>query len=124
MIWKDTKYPGYQVSFDGQVRSIDRLNSRGQRIIGKILKQTQNKNTGYYAVTLSLGARGKVRTIDVHRLVAEAFIPNVYDKPQVNHDDLCKANNSVTNLEWVTSVENMQHYHRSVSSLRKLMRSG
>jgi len=112
-MWRDTKYPGYQVSLNGEVRSLDRLNSRGQRIIGKTLKQTLNKNTGYMCVTLSLGARGKVKTIDVHRLVAEAFIPNVYDKPQVNHDDLDKTNNCVTNLEWVTQTENLLHRYRS-----------
>lgn len=62
---------------------------------------------GYAKVTLCLN--GKMKTPQVHRLVAEAFIPNPENKPQVNHKDECKWNNSIGNLEWCTSSYNI-HY--------------
>ena len=52
---------------------------------------------------------GKRKHLKVHRLVAEAFVLNVYEKTQVNHIDGNKYNNTIKNLEWVTSVENKSH---------------
>lgn len=63
----------------------------------------------YKTVCLSLDCKSYVRY--VHRLVAEAFIPNCENKPCVNHIDGDKLNNSVSNLEWVTYKENSQHAH-------------
>ena len=60
---------------------------------------------GYLRVDL-FDADGVRHHKKVHRLVAEAFIPNVFNKPQVNHIDGNNQNNSVTNLEWVTNEEN------------------
>lgn len=63
---------------------------------------------GYLRVDL-YDAKGKRTHLKVHRLVALAFIPNPDDKPQVNHIDGNKQNNSITNLEWVTDMENKHH---------------
>lgn len=62
---------------------------------------------GYLRVDLMNG-KGR-KHFKVHRLVATAFIPNPDGKPQVNHIDGNPANNSVTNLEWVTNAENQEH---------------
>lgn len=60
---------------------------------------------GYLRVDLWDGHGNKTHK-KVHRLVAEAFVPNIYNKPQVNHIDGNNQNNSYTNLEWVTDEEN------------------
>lgn len=62
---------------------------------------------GYLRVDLYNGQERK--HMKVHRLVANAFIPNPENKPQINHIDGNKNNNSVTNLEWVTDAENKSH---------------
>ena len=76
----------------------------------RIMPQTIQR-TGYYAVMLWLGNKSKCAT--VHRLVAEAFIPNPDNLPCINHKDGDKLNNQVTNLEWCTYQENMQHAVRT-----------
>lgn len=64
-------------------------------------------NCGYGRIRFKIYGKFSERLI--HRLVAMAFIPNPNNKPQVNHKDGDKTNNNVSNLEWVTSKENMQH---------------
>lgn len=107
-IWKDIEeFKGkYQISSWGRVRNRD----------GFILKPYVNKK-GYIRISLQQGKRSIKRR--VHRLVAQAFIPNPYGLPQVNHKDGNKLNNSYTNLEWVTNTENRHHAMR----LRKMARS-
>jgi hypothetical protein len=56
---------------------------------------------------------GKARTIEIHRLVAEAYIPNPEGKPQINHIDEVKTHNWIGNLEWATAKENVNHGTRT-----------
>ena len=100
-IWKDIEgLEGlYQVSNLGNVRS---LNFR-QSGMPHNLSLRIRKRDGYVTVNL----RNKTRI--VHRLVAQAFIPNPKDLPQVNHKDEDKTNNCVNNLEWCTCKENIRY---------------
>jgi len=73
---------------------------------GKRLSKYFDKD-GYEYVLVSIA--GKRRKLLVHRLVANAFLPNDNNLPQVNHKDGNKANNEVDNLEWITNSENQMH---------------
>ena len=107
-MWKPIAgYEGsYEVSDDGQVRSVDRV-SCGRRQRGRVLAQQSHPKKKYRTVALSRA--GTMFRAQVHRLVAEAFIPNPLNLPMVNHRDLVRTNNRVSNLEWVTRQENMDH---------------
>lgn len=111
-IWKAIKEYNnyYEVSNFGNVRSLDRIAKTKAGVIkptkGKVLRLTL-KNNGYKTVMLCVNDKRK--RFHVHRLVAQAFIPNPENKSEVNHKDGNKANNNVANLEWNTKSENMQH---------------
>ncbi|MDR4579267.1 NUMOD4 domain-containing protein [Klebsiella pneumoniae] len=102
----------YQVNECGDVISLPRVILRRdgtkQRFNGGPLKQFLNTN-GYCVVRLSDASNGRREIARVHRLVAEAFLPNPYGKPEVNHIDGNKANPHLINLEWVTPQENRKH---------------
>lgn len=117
----------YEVSNFGQVRSVDRevVQSCTQwgkpmtrKIKGTTLVQIDNKN-GYLKVALL--SQGKRKSCFVHRLVAEAFVDNHYNKPCINHIDYDRHNNKASNLEWCThrentlySVDRMRHPKKTI----------
>lgn len=109
--WADIRgYEGaYQISSEGRIKSLGRWTFNGllnvfkkERILGKSVLPN-----GYERAVLCLNHKSEA--FYVHRLVAQAFIKNPQNKPQVNHKDGNKRNNSVDNLEWVTPSENMIH---------------
>lgn len=99
----------YQASTWGRIRSVDRwvVSNTGKKDFrrGRILKPQREKKTGYLRVGLC--RNGKRRFFWIHRMVAETFIPNPENKPEVNHLDENKTNNAVENLSWCTGKENV-----------------
>lgn len=87
----------YSISDDGVIKNI---------LTNRILKQQKTKDY-YYAVAIFIN--GKQKHCRVHRLVAQAFIPNPNNKPYVNHKNGDRGDNRVENLEWCTPSENTQH---------------
>jgi len=96
------KYPKYLIYRDGSIYSL-----HSNRYLKAAIKKT-----GYSQISL-INHASEEKTVLVHRLVAEAFIPNPLDKPQVNHKDGNKLNNHDTNLEWVTASENQRHAYKN-----------
>lgn len=111
-IWKKIKCLNgeYEVSNLGNVRStfnvVIRSNGIKHTRISKVLKPATNKD-GYRRVGVSINK--KLKTFNVHRLVALEFIENTLNKAEVNHINGIKDDNRVENLEWVTRQENIKH---------------
>lgn len=114
-IWKPLKgYEGYyEISNLGKVKSIKRYKknkSKLQIVEEKILSLYTNPKNGYVYVYLCKD--GKYKNVRLHRLVAENFIDNKNNYPQVNHIDGDKTNNVVSNLEWCTASYNIKDLHK------------
>lgn len=107
-IWKDIQgYEGlYQVSDLGNVKSLNWHNSHSEKLLSPCFYGSEPK---YHYYRVGLWKNKKYKLFLVHRLVADAFVPNPDNKPQVNHIDGVKTNNNASNLEWVTRSENQQH---------------
>lgn len=111
-IYKDIKgYEGhYKVCSNGTIVSVKDGKAKPLSIL--------NRGAGYKSVNLSIN--NKAKSINIHRIVAEAFLSNPENKPTVNHKDGNKANNSVENLEWATYSDNNKHAR--VSGLNKIVK--
>lgn len=122
-IWKDiVNFEGYyQVSNHGNVKSLSRTvlykDGRKWHIDTKILRPCFTTK-GYLYVNLS--KNGHPYPYVIHRLVANAFIAKIDNKPQVNHKDTVKTNNKASNLEWVNNSENQIHSVRNGTGGAKL----
>ena len=97
------EYEGiYSIDTDGNV-----YNSKNEK------KKWKINSNGYARVELH--KNGNRKQFRVHRLVAEAYLPNPNNYKQVNHKDLNKLNNSVDNLEWCSQNQNIKHYYESTN---------
>ena len=112
--WKPVVgYEGlYEVSNTGQIRSLKR----------NIILRPKKEPTGYLRCNLSLNKN--VKTFSIHRLVAQAFLPNPDNLPEVNHKDEDKTNNRVENLEWCNHKYNMNYGTRNIRSKDTHIKNG
>lgn len=113
-VWKDIEgWEGiYQVSNFGRVRSLDRVISRcrnGDKFIkGRVLIPQRDKND-YETVHFRDASTGRNRVLKVHRLVAQAFIPRIAGKEQIDHINGIRNDNREENLRWCTCKENLNY---------------
>lgn len=109
-IWKDIKdYEGlYQISSYGRVKSF----YGKEKILKPSIQHFEYKNKNYKREKIELVKNGIRKSLKIHRLVAQAFIPNPDNKTQVNHIDGNPLNNKVENLEWCTDKENKIHAYK------------
>lgn len=120
MLDEPKAFHGYLVYSDGRIwrnehvyiRSGDVKVVRKPGWVSTRIRQAGKGNGGGY-VYVDLRVDGSPRTYLVHRLVAQLFVPNTDDKPDVNHKDGNRANNHAANLEWVTKSENQLHAYRT-----------
>lgn len=114
----------YSVSNLGRVISLQYHGREGVKLLSQ-----SNGNYGYKVVKLRNWNEKTEKSLTVHRLVAEAFIPNPDNKPQVDHIDTNPGNNIVDNLRWCTSLENqrnpitLQRISSSITRLNRLVKS-
>lgn len=108
-VWRDIDgFDGYQVSNLGNIRS---LNYNGTGNIQNLKPTLSGKNRTYKSISMQV--RDKVIRRNVHRLVAQAFIPNPSNLPEINHIDEDGTNNKVSNLEWCDRIYNLNYGGRT-----------
>ena len=106
-IWKRYKDTNYEVSNLGNVRRIGATKNR----------KIQDNGKGYKNMILRINGESKM--LYVHRMVAETFIPNPKGLSEVNHKDENKSNNCVSNLEWMSKIDNLHYGTRQERSVSK-----
>lgn len=103
----------YEANENGQIRTLNYKGSNGRIEVFKPAKDAK----GYLRTALVIN--GKAKTIKVHRVIAETFVSNPLNKPQVNHINGVKDDNRAENLEWVTNRENVVHaYENNLVNLK------
>lgn len=120
-IWRTiTTFPAYEVSSAGRVRfkGGERKFGNRTRIAPPSIRTPQPHSGGYLQLVI------RRRNVFVHRLVAEAFVPNAHGLPEVNHKDGDKTNNACNNLEWVDRSANLIHAARVTRVANRAPRSG
>lgn len=100
----------YEVNENGEIRNV----KSKKPVVGYVEKN------GYVRVRFENKCLGRVVRTTAHRLVAEAFIPNPDNLPEVNHKDSNRSNNHASNLEWVTHSDNMKHSYQKGINQRPL----
>lgn len=102
--------PGYEgiaeASNLGRIRTLDRIGRKGFKTKGKVLNQRYSRD-GYLLCTIRTLVNRK--TLSVHRLVAKTFVPEIKNKPQVNHINGKKDDNKAWNLEWADVKDQQEH---------------
>lgn len=118
-VYRSSKWlavPGYEGIYEvgdmGEVRSLNRLDSRGSRRPGKLIKPYRDGNKGYLAV--SLVKNGVSTRFKLHRLVATVWHGHPQTGQEVNHLNGDKSDNSPANLAWCTGAENIRHAYRAL----------
>ena len=123
--WRHIKhYNEYLISNYGRIKHLTSYRLSGRYYINgkfhklEILKVFQTgkdtwRKNGYATVRMYNNTTKKYKNIQIHRLVAETFIPNPENKPQVNHKYGNKMDNRITELEWATQSENMLHAYKN-----------
>lgn len=124
-VWKQIKglEGKYEISNLGRVKSVARIEIRKdgrKRPVKEKIRKSTVFNNGYYGVSTNRLAG----TFLIHRLIAEAFIPNPESKQTVNHKNGIKTDNRIENLEWATYGENNKHaYEKGLKKYTSKMRS-
>ncbi|WP_368900728.1 HNH endonuclease signature motif containing protein [Oceanobacillus oncorhynchi] len=113
-IWKNSiSFPRLEVTRDGKVR-------QWNKSWGRYVEKSPRHDKDGYLIVSTRHSDGRSTTVGVHRLVAEAFIPNPEDKPVVNHLNGIKDDNRYENLEWSTISENTKHGYECLGNISAL----